>query len=95
MNVKKLLERVRLFLDADTQTQLHEIRSIRNVLKALKEKERELQASLEHEKDDEAREALRLHLDVIYAQRKKGVDRVLQLKEALKPEEDILPRPQD
>ncbi|TVQ67356.1 MAG: hypothetical protein EA373_12580 [Oceanospirillales bacterium] len=86
MKANKLLERVKQFLDADRNTQLDKIRSIRKVLKELKEKERNLRDKLEDEKDSEARESLQLRLDVIYAQRKKGVDRVQELKEALKEE---------
>jgi 3-methyladenine DNA glycosylase AlkC len=81
MKAKKLLERVRRFLDADTQTQLEQIKSIRKTLKQLKEKERELQDELSHEQEPEARESLQNKLDVIYAQRKKGLDQIRQLKE--------------
>ncbi|WP_206057499.1 hypothetical protein [Nitrincola schmidtii] len=87
MKAKKLLERVKQFLDADRHTQLDKIRSIRKVLKELKEKERMLREQLEHEKDSETKESLQLRLDVIYAQRKKGVDRVQELKEGLKSKE--------
>lgn len=91
MKAKKLLERVKQFLDADRHTQLEKIRSIRKVLKELKEKERKLREQLEHEKDKETKESLLLRLDVIYAQRKKGVDRVQELKEGLKAKEELQP----
>lgn len=81
MKAKKLLERVMRFLDADTQTQLEQIKSIRKILKQLKEKERELQGELSHEQEPEAREALQNKLDVIYAQRRKGLDQIKHLKE--------------
>lgn len=84
MKAKKLLERVKQFLDADRHTQLDKIKSIRKVLKELKEKERSVREQLDNEKDSVAKEALQLRLDVIYAQRKKGVDRVQELKEGLK-----------
>lgn len=86
MKVKKLLEHVKQFLDADRQTQLEKIRSIKKVLKELKEKERKLKDLLDKESDEDVCEALQLRLDVIYAQRKKGIDRVQELKETLKPE---------
>lgn len=85
MKAKKLLERVKQFLDADRHTQRNKIKSIRKVLKELKEKERNIREKLENEKDSIAKEALQLRLEVIYAQRKKGVDRVQELKEGLKP----------
>lgn len=84
MTAKKLLERVKAFLDADRKTQLEKIRSIRKVLKELKQKERKLKAVRDQEKDQDVKEALQLRLDVIYAQRKKGVDRVKELKASLK-----------
>lgn len=88
MKVKKLLERVKQFLDADRHTQLEKIRSIRKVLKELKQKERKLKDLLEKESDEDVCEAIQLRLDVIYAQRKKGIDRVLELKETLKPNDN-------
>lgn len=81
MKAKKLLERVRHFLDADTKTQLEQIKSIRNILKQLKQKERKLQDELSHEQEPELLEALQNKLDVIYAQRKKGLDQIKRLKE--------------
>lgn len=80
MKSKKLLERVRHFLDADTKTQHEQIKSIRKILKQLKEKERELQDELDHEQDAEVQEALQNKLDVIYIQRKKGLDQIKRLK---------------
>lgn len=88
MKAKKLLERVKQFLDSDRQTQLDKIKSIRKVLKELKQKERDLREDLDKEKDPSAIENLQLKLDVIYAQRKKGLDRVQELKEGLKPKQE-------
>lgn len=84
MKIKKLMERLTRFLDADTKTQTDEIRSIRKVLKALKEKERKLREKLERGVEAEAAEELQIKLDVIYAQRRKGLERVQALREALK-----------
>ncbi|KGK42351.1 hypothetical protein LH51_07970 [Nitrincola sp. A-D6] len=81
MKAKKLLDRVRRFLDADSQTQLEQVSSIRKILKQLKEKERQLQDELKHEKEPEAQEVLQNKLDVIYAQRRKGLDQIKHLKE--------------
>lgn len=84
MKIKKLMERLTRFLDADTKTQMEEIRSIRKVLKALKEKERKLRDKLERGVEGETAEELQIKLDVIYAQRRKGVERVQALRESLK-----------
>lgn len=85
MKVKKLLERLSQFLDADSKTQQEEIKSIRKVLKILKTKEHSLRAKLANklQQDPDEAEALQLKLDVIYAQRKKGVERVQAIKQAL------------
>lgn len=85
MSVKKLLGRLSQFLDEDSKTQLEEIRSIRKVLKELKAKEHVLREKLaiKQQQDPEDAEALQLKLDVIYAQRRKGVERVQALKHAL------------
>jgi hypothetical protein len=80
MKTKKLLARLRDLLDAEASEQRREIASIREVLKALKEKERKLQGKLEKRPDREDREEIEGKLQVIYAQRKKGVERVRELK---------------
>ncbi len=82
MKVKTLLERLSQFLDADSKTQQEEIKSIRKVLKNLKVKEHELRTKLAEkiEQDPEEADSLQLKLDVIYAQRRKGVERVKALK---------------
>lgn len=82
MKVKTLLERLSQFLDADSKTQQEEIKSIRKILKNLKVKEHELRTKLAEkiEQDPEEADSLQLKLDVIYAQRRKGVERVKALK---------------
>lgn len=84
MKAKKLMERLGRFLDADTSTQQNEIKSIRKVLKELKEKERSLREKLEKNPRREDADELQIKLDVIYAQRKKGLERVQVLKSSIK-----------
>lgn len=88
MKAKKLLKRLSKFLDADEKTQYQKIKSTKKVLKALKRKEASLKEQLQqtHENEAEA-EAIQVKLDVIYAQRKKGVERVKQLRESKRPSE--------
>lgn len=85
MKAKKLLELLNQFLDADSKTQQEEIKSIRKVLKELKEKEHRLRAKWvdKIDSDPDDAEALQLKLDVIYAQRRKGIIRVRALKQSL------------
>lgn len=84
MKAKKLMERLGRFLDADTSTQQDEVKSIRKVLKELKEKERSLREKLEKNPKREDADELQIKLDVIYAQRKKGLERVKALRCAIK-----------
>ncbi|WP_409526109.1 hypothetical protein [Nitrincola sp. MINF-07-Sa-05] len=81
MKTKNLLSRLTRFLDADNKTQLKEIKSIRELLKKLKQKERDLKEKLEKRPDREDADDIRIKLDVIYAQRMKGLDRVRQIKQ--------------
>lgn len=85
MKVKKLLAKLSQFLDADNKTQQEEIRATRKILKELKSKEHALRKKMavKLEQDPEEVESLQLKLDVIYAQRRKGVERIKALKLAL------------
>ncbi|MDR9466957.1 hypothetical protein [Marinospirillum sp.] len=85
MKLKKLMASLNEFLDADRKTQFKEINSIRKVLKELKKKERKLKGELQKlsAKQEEEKDELQIKLDVIYAQRKKGLERVKELKKEL------------
>jgi ADP-dependent phosphofructokinase/glucokinase len=80
MKSKKLLGRLNDFLNADEKTQKQEIKSARKVLKALKDKEKDLKSRLENSSDADEADALQTKLDVIYAQRSKGVELVKRLR---------------
>ncbi|MDP5053974.1 MAG: hypothetical protein NWP69_09295 [Congregibacter sp.] len=82
MKAKKLLKNLSAFLAADEQTQQKQAKSIRKVLKALKEKERSLKKQLLAISDADEAQAIQTRLDVIYAQRNKGVALAKQLKES-------------
>lgn len=86
MKMTKMLEKLSRFLQADAQAQLKEIKSIRKLLKELKQKERELKEKLEKKRDQDETNELKMKLDVIFAQRKKGVERVKLLKAGLAPD---------
>ncbi|MFT4873075.1 hypothetical protein [Congregibacter sp.] len=85
MKAKKLLKRLSEFLDADEKTQYREVKSTKKVLKALKQKEASLKQELTFMGAAQEQAAVQTKLDVIYAQRKKGVGRVKQLKELERP----------
>lgn len=80
MKTPKLIKKVRKYLDADSHKLRKEEKCIKELLKKLKKKERVLEARLEKEKDAKKRRQLRKNLQVIYAQRKKGVSILKTLK---------------
>lgn len=86
MATKKLLAKLGRFLDADRASQRKEIDSIRKVLKKLKHKERDLREKLPKAPAGEERDEIAAKLEVIYAQRRKGLDRVKELRGVDKPE---------
>jgi hypothetical protein len=84
MKVKKMLSRLMDYFNADRHQQIADLKSIRKVLRKLKQKERELKSKLSDARNDEQREALKTKLDVIYAQRTKGMQMVRELRAQLR-----------
>ncbi len=84
MKVKKMLSRLMDYFNADRHQQIADLKSIRKVLRKLKQKERELKSKFNEARNDEQREALQNKLDVIYAQRTKGMQTVRALREQIK-----------
>ena len=82
MNINKLLDELRNYLDSERREQLAKYDSIKRVLKKLKKKENALKDELKNEHDEEASKQLQREIDVIFAQRKKGVELRKALKEA-------------
>jgi len=73
MGRKKLLKKLVAFLDKEEQKQRKHRKKLKDLLKQLKEKENQLKDKVEVEKDDWKRERLRKELDIIHAQREKGI----------------------
>ncbi|MCA1789004.1 MAG: hypothetical protein LC667_03850 [Thioalkalivibrio sp.] len=84
MKTKKLLARLANFMDKDRNVQRDELAAIREVLKKLKTKEHKLRAKLEANPDDEQRKELQGKLDVVHAQRIKGLERVMEIRDSRK-----------
>ena len=76
MKTKKLLSRLRDFLDAERTEQEREIDSIRQVLRELREKQRKFQAKLDDDPERDDREEIEGKLQAIRTQRQKGVERL-------------------
>jgi predicted nucleic acid-binding Zn-ribbon protein len=85
MNTKTILQALGNFLNADKAAQLEELESIRRILRQLRAKERKLREDLAAESDPEEREGLSAELEVVHAQRVKGMERVAELRGERRP----------
>jgi hypothetical protein len=80
MSKKKILKKLQKFFDAEVRKK-HKCKcAIRKILKQLKEKERKLAEKLEKTEDPEKQTLLRQELDIIYAQRRKGIKALEELE---------------
>jgi hypothetical protein len=84
MKTRKILEKLGQFLNADRAAQHEELESIRKILKQLKGKELKLREKLATVPDAEEREELAAKLEVVHAQRLKGIERVTELRASQK-----------
>jgi CHAD domain-containing protein len=80
MKTRTLLEKLGHFLGEDKASQRQEMKSIREVLKKLKDKEKHLREELDKDLDSDERHEIQTKLDVVHAQRLKGLDRVKELR---------------
>jgi len=70
---KKLLKKLKSYLDVDSEQLQQEDEGLSKVLKKLKKKEQHLKALITNEENDEEREMLQQELNVVHSQRKKGI----------------------
>jgi hypothetical protein len=84
MKIRRLLRILGPLLDPDRVRQRQEMRSIRAVLKKLRAKERNLQTRRLAAGEDMERQDLADKLDVVRAQRVKGVARLQELRAGLR-----------
>jgi len=82
MKTKKLLAKLADFMNKDRVAQREELERTREVLKKLKKKEMQLREKLEADPDEEERRELTGKLDVVHAQRIKGVERVKEIRDS-------------
>lgn len=73
MKQKKLLDKLKTFFDSDERERKKQKSDIKDILKKLKKKERKLKEKLDDEKNAEKRNHIQQEIDIIYAQRKKGI----------------------
>ncbi len=73
MKTRKLLDKLMAYLDGDARKRKKERDEIKAVLKKLKRREKKLRNQLDDVRDDDKRAALQKEIDIVHAQRKKGV----------------------
>lgn len=73
MGKKKLLHKLQDFFNADQREKVKRFKDIKKILKQLKDKERKIAQKLADCDDAEKAAELQQELDIIYAQRSKGV----------------------
>jgi predicted nucleic acid-binding Zn-ribbon protein len=73
MKTRKLLDKLVAYLDGDARKRKKEKDEIKAVLKKLKRREKKLKNLLDETKDADKRTALQKEIDIVHAQRKKGV----------------------
>ena len=80
MKTNKLLEILKEYLGIERREQIAKYESIKHVLKKLKKKENVLKDKLKSELDEKVHIRLKKEMDVLSAQRKKGVEILKKLK---------------
>lgn len=87
MKTKTLLSRLSGLLADPNKDKLDEIKALRGVLSNLKQKEIEFRRKQSLLTGDTIeQEELQLKLEVIHAQRRKGIERILKLRQELRNE---------
>lgn len=84
MKTKKLFGIINEILDADSRAQINEIKALKSVLQKLKVKAKALRKQIQNEKDKAKVKALNDKLEIIGAQRKKGLKLLKKLKKEQK-----------
>jgi len=70
---KKLIDKLRDYMDLDRKKQKDKRDKIRSLLKKLKKRQRALEEKLENADDRKTQERIQRDLKVLHSQRKKGV----------------------
>lgn len=81
MKISKLWARAEEFLDSEKKKKREKRRCLKEVLKRLKAKEAELAKRIERESGAGKQKKLRKELDVVHAQRKKGIAALKELND--------------
>jgi hypothetical protein len=80
MNVSKLIDKLKDILSEERKAQLAKYSSLKKVLKSLKHEKNRLKDELENTRDEAYQRELESQLEIIRAQRKKGLKVLKKLK---------------
>lgn len=80
MKIKRLLDKLKNILDAEHEAQLEKYKSLKKVLKALRNEKKQLEKEMSETDDKERQEEIASRLKVIQVQRKKGLQLLDDLK---------------
>jgi hypothetical protein len=86
MRARKLLDKLKGILSAEHQAQQKKYKSLKKILKALREEKDRLKKEIGHIRDEAEREHVEARLRVISMQRKKGLKLLKELKKERKKE---------
>jgi hypothetical protein len=81
MKTKKLLERVAEYLDLTEQLRRSQRAEIKVILKKLKKKERSARGKIAAEENELTKKRLQREVDIIHAQRRKGLNAYQEVDE--------------
>ena len=84
MKLKRLMQKIKSYLDAGAGELQKEDEGLTKVLKKLKKKELNLKTLIAAEKDKDDREMLEQELKIVHSQRKKGVKLLAQVRKKKK-----------
>ncbi|MGZ5006421.1 MAG: hypothetical protein ACXWE9_06690 [Methylobacter sp.] len=86
MKIEKLLHKLQAFFNTDQHKKRQHIEQLRKILIQLKKKENTIAHALQQIDDDALNKLYQTELEIIRAQRKKGIEVLQQLKASTKTE---------
>ncbi len=86
MKIDKLLHKLEAFFDTDKHKKRQDLEELKKILLKLKKKERKIADRLSQTDDAYLIKQYQTELEIIWLQRKKGIEVLLQLKQRKKPE---------
>ena len=82
MNIRKLAEKTKAFLNADERKRKEKRKFLKHVLKNLKKHEKSLNKEYAEESDEAKRSRIAAEIALTHAQRKKGIAKLDELKKS-------------